>query len=120
VRLATIRAAGHGFRDAEITVQDIQWGTGIAETSARQAFVGAQKVVPINERGRWVDRLLNYIRARNLEGKLANARTFQQHIRCALKAAEVRDMIAQLIYTCHLEQRPDGSLHCITETIITN
>src|SRR5262249_20339167 len=88
VRLATIRAAGHGYRDAKIALEDVQWGTGIAEISARQAYLGAQSVVPTNERGRWITRLVNYVRARNLDGKPANLRGFQQYIRCQLKATE--------------------------------
>jgi hypothetical protein len=110
VRLATIRAARHGFRNAKIALEDIKWGTGIAEISARQAYLGARGIIPTNERIRWMDRLLNYVRARNLDGKPANVRSFQQHIRCALKAAEVRDLIAQAIQTGYLEQQPNGEL----------
>jgi hypothetical protein len=110
IRLATIRAAGQGFREAKIALEDIRWGTSIAEISARQAYLGAQGVVPTNERSRWIDRLLNFVRARNLDGKPANVRSFQQHIRCALKAVEVRDMIAQLVQTQYLEQQPNGEL----------
>jgi len=111
VRLATIRAAGQGFREAKITFEDIRWGTRIAEISARQAYLGAGGVIPTNERIRWINRLLSYVRARNLESKPATVRGFQQHIRCALKAAEVRDMVAQLVQTGYLEQKWRIDLH---------
>src|SRR5262249_53011131 len=65
VRLATIRAAGQGYRSAAITVEDVQWGAGIAEASANQTYLGAEGVVPANERGRWIDRLIKYVRTRN-------------------------------------------------------
>jgi hypothetical protein len=110
VRLATICAAGQGFREAKIASEDIRWGTSIAEISARQAYLGARGIIPTNERIRWMDRLLNYVRARNLDGKPANVRSFQQHIRCALKAAEVRNLIAQATQTGYLEQQPNGEL----------
>src|SRR5262249_774065 len=117
IRLATIRAAGHGYRDARIAIEDIRWGTSIAEISARQAYFGAQGVVPNNERGRWIDRLINFVCARNLDGKPANVRAFQQHIRCKLKATEVRDMVAQLVQTQYLEQQSDGELVCTQKSM---
>ena len=51
-----------------------------------------------------------YVRGRNLIGKPATTRTFQQHIRCKLKAAEVREMVTQLIQSGHLQQEADGTL----------
>jgi hypothetical protein len=110
IRLATIRAAGRGFRNAEITVEDVHWGAGIAWIAARQTYFGAQGVTPMTDRGDWIKRLKGYVRSRNMTGKPANIRTFQQHIRCKLKAAEVRDMVAQLIQIGELEQGTDGAL----------
>ena len=51
-----------------------------------------------------------YVRGRNLTGKPANMRTFQQHIRCKLKATEVREMVAQLVQIGELEQGTGGAL----------
>ena len=97
IRLATIRAAGRDFCDAAVTVEDVHWGAGIAWNAGLQLYLGARGVTPMTERGKWIERLINYVRARNLIGKPATVRTFQQHIRCKLKAAEVREMVAQLV-----------------------
>ena len=110
IRLATIRAAGHGFHHAEITVEDVHWGAGIAWIAGQQLYLGAQGITPMTERGKWVERLISYVRGRNLIGKPATTRTFQQHIRCKLKAAEVREMVTQLIQIGHLQQEADGTL----------
>jgi hypothetical protein len=110
IRLATIRAAGCGFRAATVTVEDVHWGTGIAWIAGKQLYLGAQGVTPATERGKWIERLLNYVRARNLIGKPATVRGFQQHIRCKLKAAEVREMVAQLVQIGQLQQQVDGTL----------
>jgi hypothetical protein len=115
IRLATIRAAGHGFRHAEITVQDVHWGAGIAWIAGQQLYLGAQGVTPITERGRWIERITDYVRGRNMVGKRATVRTFQQHIRCKLKATEVREMIAQLVQIGHLHQEADGTLAVIAK-----
>jgi hypothetical protein len=64
----------------------------------------------MTDRGDWIKRLRGYVRSRNMTGKPANIRTFQQHIRCKLKAAEVRDMVAQLIQIGELEQGTGGAL----------
>jgi hypothetical protein len=40
----------------------------------------------------------------------ATVRTFQQHIRRRLKAADVRQMIAHLVQIGQLQQQPDGTL----------
>jgi hypothetical protein len=71
-------------------------------------------VTPVTERGKWIERVISYVRARNLTGDAATARTFQQHIRCRLKATEVREMIAQLIQIGQLQQQPDGTLVLVT------
>jgi hypothetical protein len=110
IRLATIRAAGRRFRSATVTVEDVHWGAGIAWTTGQQLCIGAQSVTPTTERGKWIERLISYVRARNLAGKPATARTFQQHIQCRLKAADAREMIAQLIQVGQLQQQPDGTL----------
>jgi hypothetical protein len=44
-------------------------------------------------------------------------RTFQQHIRCRLKAADVREMIAQLIQIGQLQQQPDGTLVLVAKPL---
>ena len=106
IRLATIRAAGRGFRTATVTVEDVHWGTGIAWTAGQQLCLGAQGVTPVTERGKWVERLISYVRARNLTGDPATVRTFQQHIRCRLKAADVREMVTQLIQIGQLQRKP--------------
>jgi hypothetical protein len=110
IRLATIRAAGRDFCDAAITNEDVHWGAGIAWNAGQQLYLGAQGVTPATERGKWIERLINYVRARNLIGKSATVRTFQQHIQCKLKAAEVREMVAQLVQIGHLQQQADGTL----------
>ena len=56
----------------------------------------------------WIQ--IGYVRARNLASRPATVRTFQQHIHCRLKAAEVREMITQLIQVGQLQQQPDGTL----------
>src|SRR5262249_46432674 len=108
IRLATIRAAGYRFRTATVTLEDVYWGAGIAWTTGQQLCVGAQSVIPVTERGKWVNRLINYVRTRGLLGKSATVRTFQQHIRCGLKARDVREMIAEMVQTGQLQQQPDG------------
>jgi len=110
IRLATIRAAGRRFRAATLTLEDVYWGAGIAWTAGQQLCFGAQSVTPVTERGKWIDRLISYIRARNLLGKPATVRTFQQHIRCGLKAKDVREIIADLVQTGQLQQQLDGTL----------
>jgi hypothetical protein len=60
-------------------------------------------------------RLLSYVRGRNLAGKPATVRTFQQHIHCKLKAAEVREMVAQLIQIGQLRPEADGTLFVIAK-----
>jgi uncharacterized protein DUF3987/bifunctional DNA primase/polymerase-like protein len=115
VRLATIRAVGLGFRQAAVSVDDMRWGAGIAWIAGQQLCLGAQSVTPVTERGKWVERLISYVRARNLVGKPATIRTFQQHIRCKLKATDVREMIAQLTQIGQLQQQSDGTL-----TVVAN
>ena len=110
IRLATIRAAGYRFRTATVTLKDVHWGAGIAWTTAQQLCFGAQSVTPITERGKWVDRVINYVRARSVLGKSSTIRTFQQHIRCGLKARDVREIVADLVQIGQLQQQPDGTL----------
>src|SRR5215471_20892349 len=110
IRLATIRAAGRRFRTATITLEDVHWGAGIAWTAGQQLCFGAQNVMPVTERNKWVNRLINYVRTRGLLSKSATVRTFQQHIRCGLKAKEIREIIAELVQTDQLKQEPDGTL----------
>jgi hypothetical protein len=110
IRLATIRAAGYRFRHAAVTLEDVHWGAGIAWTAGQQLCFGAENVVPENERGKWIDRLIGHIHTRALAGKAATVRTFQQHIRCRLKARDVREIIAELAQSGQLQQRPDGTL----------
>jgi len=110
IRLATIRAAGYRFRTATVTLEDVHWGAGIAWTTGQQLCFGAQTVTPVTERNKWVDRLINCVRARSLLGKSATVRTFQQHIRCGLRAKEIREIIAEMVQTDQLQQQPDGTL----------
>ena len=117
IRLATIRAAGCGFRAATVTVEDVHWGAGIAWIAGQQLYIGAQSVTPTTERGKWIERLINHVRARSLSGDPATVRTFQQHIRCKLKAAEVQEMVAQLIQIGHLQRQPDGSLVLVAKPL---
>ena len=88
----------------------LAWGAGIAWIAGQQLYLGAQGITPMTERGKWVERLISYVRGRNLIGKPATTRTFQQHIRCKLKATEVREMVTQLIQIGHLQQEADGTL----------
>jgi hypothetical protein len=115
IRLATIRAAGRRFRTATVTLEDVHWGAGIAWTTGQQLCFGAQSVTPVTERNKWVDRLINYVRARSMLGKSATVRTFQQHIRCGLRAKEIREIIAELVQTGQLQQQPDGTLIAIVQ-----
>jgi hypothetical protein len=95
----------------------VHWGTGIAWTAGQQLCVGAQSVTPVTERGKWVERLISYVRARNLTGDPATVRTFQQHIRCRLKAADVHEMITQLIQIGQLQRQPDGTLVLVAKPL---
>src|SRR5262249_15754891 len=113
IRLATIRAAGYRSRTAIVTLEDVHWGAGIAWTAAQQLCFGAQSVTPVTERGKRVDRLINYVRVRSMLGKSSTIRTFQQHIRCGLKARDVREIVADLVQIGQLQQQPDGTLIAI-------
>jgi hypothetical protein len=115
IRLATIRAAGYRFRTATVTLEDVHWGAGIAWTAGQQLCFGAQSVTPVTERNKWVDRLINYVRARSVLGKSATVRTFQQHIRCGLRAKDIREIVAEMVQTGQLQQQPDGTLITIAK-----
>src|SRR5262249_14667976 len=110
IRLATIRAAGHRFRATTLTREDVYWGAGIAWTAGQQLCFGAQSVIPVTERSKWVDRLFNYVRAYNLANKPATTRIFQQRIKGALKAKEIREIVAEMVGLGLLQQGQDGTL----------
>src|SRR5215471_1651840 len=116
IRLATIRAAGRRFRAATLTLEDVYWGAGIAWTAGQQLCFGAQNVIPVTERSKWVDRLFNYIRACNLTNKKATVRSFQQRIRGALKTKEIREIVAEMVGLGLLQQDRDGTLTIVANT----
>jgi bifunctional DNA primase/polymerase-like protein/uncharacterized protein DUF3987 len=116
IRLATIRAAGRRFRAATLTLEDVYWGAGIAWTAGQQLCLGAQSVIPVTERSKWVDRLFNYVRACSLTNKPATIRIFQQRVRGALKAKEIQEIVAEMVGLGLLQQDQDGTLTVVANT----
>jgi hypothetical protein len=104
VRLATIRAAGRAGRSASIGCDDIEWGIGVAWTAGLALANTAMNYMPENERRNWGDKILALIERR---GPL-KVRDIQQHIRSALRSAEIKDILAQSVEAGFIQWTADG------------
>jgi hypothetical protein len=111
VRLATIRAAGRWGNGAAVGADDMQWAASLAWV-AGQAMAGAViDIVPQNERGAFVDKLLEIIRRRGT----VRARDIQQAIKGRLRSSEIKDIVRQLIEAGEVECLPDGSCRAVNK-----
>ena len=113
IRLATIRAAGRSFRSAKISTEDVRWGAGIAWQAGQQLATDARNLGLDTERGRQVTHFFNYVLDCNRAGKIATVRNYMRKISCALKAAEIKDMVQQMCEAGLLELAVDRSLHIL-------
>ena len=113
IRLATIRAAGRSFRSAKISTEDVRWGAGIAWQAGQQLATGARNLGLDTERGRQITHFFNYVQDCNRAGKIATVRAYMRKISCALKAAEIKDMVKQMCEAGLIELAADGGLHVL-------
>jgi Bifunctional DNA primase/polymerase, N-terminal len=104
IRLATIRAAGRLGRRASIDRDDIEWGIGVAWTAGLVLANTAMDYTPESERRTWGDKIRELIGRR---GPL-KVRDIQQHIRSALRSAEIKDILAQSVEAGFIEWTADG------------
>jgi hypothetical protein len=110
IRLATIRAAGIGFQAAKVSVDDFYWGAGIAWLAGQRLCAGIANAVPETERSRWVQRILDRIRAGKLKSKKVNVRYLQQQLGRHLKAKDIKEIVGEMVGLELLRQEPDGTL----------
>jgi hypothetical protein len=104
IRLATIRAAGRWGRSAGVDRDDIEWGIGVAWTAGVALANTAMDYMPENERRTWGDKIRELIERR---GPL-KVRDIQQHIRGALRSAEIKDLLAQFVEAGFIKWTADG------------
>jgi Bifunctional DNA primase/polymerase, N-terminal/Protein of unknown function (DUF3987) len=104
IRLATIRAAGRLGRRASIDRDDIEWGIGVAWTAGLVLANTAMDYTPESERRTWGDKIRELIGRR---GPL-KVRDIQQHIRSALRSAEIKDILAQSVEAGVIEWTAGG------------
>jgi hypothetical protein len=104
VRLATIRAAGRWGHGARVDRDDIEWATGVAWNAGLALANTAMDYMLETVRRTWSDKILMFIEQR---GTL-KVRGIQQHIRGALRSAEIKDMLAQFVEAGFIEWTADG------------
>jgi hypothetical protein len=104
VRLATIRAAGRWCHGASVDRDDIEWAISVAWTAGLALANAAMDYMPESERRTWGDKIFKLIERRGT----MKVRDIQMHIRSALRSAEIKDMLAQMVEAGFIEWTADG------------
>jgi hypothetical protein len=108
-RLATIRAVGRWGHTGSVDASDMEWGAGITGTAANALATSILGHVPETDRSRRVTSIFNWVIARYGECRRpVTKREVQIQMGGRVKAAELNDMISDLITTGRLKSEGNG------------
>ncbi len=92
LRLATIRSAARWARGAMVSVEAVEWGRDVVHTATLAMAEEAMSHMAENERQSWHNRISRLIERR----RVVTIREIQQYIRCALRSADLKDILSNL------------------------
>ncbi|NBS35062.1 MAG: DUF3987 domain-containing protein [Methylocystaceae bacterium] len=95
LRIATLRAITHDYKNPKITLADYLWGEKISKLSAYRLVFEFTDNNAVNDRQMWRNRILDIVKKKGPDGvKIAD---IQRSLKSAIKSQDIREIMEDLV-----------------------